>query len=262
MEQLSFTFESLNSALDILASFWWIYSPFLLFFGLTAAFQTYTRTKYIQSLKWTLLEFRIPKEIRKSPKSTEQIFNALHGVFIPLKWHEKFFQGRVIDWFSFEIIGSGGEIHFYIRTPEAYKKLVQSQVYAQYPDTEIKEVAEENDYITNLSSFLPNDKNDIWGAELVLSKEDAFPIRTYPEFEEVAVGREDVKRVDPMASLAEVLSSLQYGEFIGIQLLIRPTGDAWIKKGQAAVDKIMGKEVKSKPDFMSKLIFALDEFIS
>ncbi|OGN04956.1 MAG: hypothetical protein A2746_01205 [Candidatus Yanofskybacteria bacterium RIFCSPHIGHO2_01_FULL_44_22] len=261
MEQLSFTFESLNSALDILASFWWIYSPFLLFFGLTAAFQTYTRTKYIQSLKWTLLEFRIPKEIRKSPKSTEQIFNALHGVFIPLKWHEKFFQGRVIDWFSFEIIGSGGEIHFYIRTPEAYKKLVQSQVYAQYPDTEIKEVAEENDYITNLSSFLPNDKNDIWGAELVLSKEDAFPIRTYPEFEEVAVGREDVKRVDPMASLAEVLSSLQYGEFIGIQLLIRPTGDAWIKKGQAAVDKIMGKEVKSKPDFMSKLIFALDEFI-
>ncbi|KKS27063.1 MAG: hypothetical protein A3C64_02915 [Candidatus Yanofskybacteria bacterium RIFCSPHIGHO2_02_FULL_41_12] len=259
MEQLSFALDSLNQAYNILSLYWWAYAPVLLFFGLFEAYQVYTRTKYISSLKWTLLELKIPKEIRKSPKATEQIFNALHGVFLPIKWRDKFFKGKVMDWFSFEIIGSGGEIHFFVRTIEAYKKLVQSQIYAQYPDTEITEAPV--DYITGWPASMPDDKNDLWGAELLLNKEDAYPIRTYPEFEEVAVGKEDVKRVDPLASLSEVLSSLQYGEFIGIQLLIRPTGDGWIKKGQAVVDKIMGKEVKLKPDFLSKMIFAIDEYV-
>lgn len=259
MEQLSFTLDSLTQALNILLLYWWVYSPVLLFFGLVEVFQAYTKIKYTSSLEWVLLELRIPKEIRKSPKATEQIFNALHGVFLPIKWKDKFFKGKVMDWFSFEIIGSGGEIHFYVRTLESYKKLVQSQIYAQYPDTEITEVSV--DYLTGWPASMPDDKNDLWGAELLLAKEDAFPIKTYPEFEEVAVGKEDVKRVDPLASLSEVLSSLQYGEFIGIQLLISPTGDGWIKRGQATVDKIMGKEAKSKPDFLSKAIFTIDEYI-
>lgn len=259
MEQLSLTLDSLTQALNILFLYWWAYLPVLLFFGLVEVFQTYTRTKYTSSLSWVLLELRIPKEIRKSPKATEQIFNALHGVYLPIKWKDKFFKGKVMDWFSFEIIGSGGEIHFYVRTLESYKKLVQSQIYAQYPDTEITEVSV--DYLTGWPSSMPDDRNDLWGAELLLAREDAYPIKTYPEFEEVAVGKEDVKRVDPLASLSEVLSSLQYGEFIGIQLLVSPTGDGWVKRGQAAVDKIMGKEAKVQHDFLSKAIHTIDEYI-
>ena len=91
--------------------------------------------------------------------------------------------------------------------------MVQSQIYAQYPDSEITEVAE--DYVNLLSASLPDDTNDLFGSEIILSKEDYYPIRTYPEFEEKSSGPDYVKRIDPLASLAEVLSSLEVGEFIG-----------------------------------------------
>lgn len=258
MDQLSFVFDSLKTAFNVLGIYWWIYLPPLLFLTLYEGFQTYTRLKYLSSLKWILLELRLPKEIRKSPKATEQVFAALHGVHIPIRRYDKFFKGKVMDWFSMEVVGWQGEIHFYIRTQEQYKPLVQSQIYAQYPDAEVFEV---EDYVNRLPSPIPSDKYDLWGSEMILAKEDAYPIRTYLEFEEPGVGREDVKRVDPIASLAEALASLEANEYIVVQLLVRPTGDDWVKKGQAVVDKLMGKETKVKYDFLSKAFFAIDELI-
>ena len=139
MEQLSFALDSLNQAYNILSLYWWAYAPVLLFFGLFEAYQVYTRTKYISSLKWALLELKIPKEIRKSPKATEQIFNALHGVFLPIKWRDKFFKGKVMDWFSFEIVSMEGNVKFFVWTRAFWKEVIEAQIYAQYPEVEITE---------------------------------------------------------------------------------------------------------------------------
>ena len=224
------------------------------------AYEFYTKLKYIKEIKWVLLDLKIPQDPGKSPKATEQIFAALHGILpVPIKWKDKFFKGKMVDWFSFEIVGIGGETHFYVRTPEQYKKLVQSQIYAQYPDSEIAEVSD--DYINLLPSSLPNEKYDLWGAEMVLSKEDYYPIRTYPEFEEKSSGPDYVKRIDPLASLAEVMSSLEAGESLGIQLLIRPAREAWVKKGQAEMDKLQGKKPKAGASVMSDLVFEIDKLI-
>lgn len=234
--------------------------PVLLFVLLMGAFGAYTKLKYIKAIKWVLLELKIPQDPGKSPKATEQIFAALHGILpSPIKWREKFFQGKMVNWFSFEIVGIGGATHFYIRTPEQYKKLVQSQIYAQYPDSEITEMAD--DYVNLLSSSLPNDTNDLFGSEMILSKENFYPIRTYPEFEEKSSGPDYVKRIDPLASLSEVMASLEAGEFIGIQFLIRPTGDGWVKKGQAEMDKLQGKKPKAGEDLLAKAFFEIDKLI-
>ncbi len=260
MDQISFLLDTLKNGLYFLSGYWWIYLPLLLFLGLMGLYESYTRLKYIKAIKWVLLELRVPQDPGKSPKATEQIFAALHGTLPPpIKWRDKFFKGKMIDWISLEIVGIGGETHFYIRTPEQYKKLVQSQIYAQYPDSEITEVAE--DYVNLLPSSLPDNNNDLWGAEMVLSKENYYPIRTYPEFEEKSSGPDSVKRIDPLASLSEVMASLEAGEFIGVQLLIRPTGDGWVKKGQSEMDKLQGKKPKVEENILSKVVFEIDKLI-
>ncbi len=260
MDSFSFLLDTLQNGFKFLAGYWWIYLPILLFFGLMGAFEAYTRLKYIKAIKWVLLELRIPQDPGKSPKATEQIFAALHGTLPPpIKWRDKFFKGKMVDWISLEIVGIGGATHFYIRTPEQYKKLVQSQIYAQYPDSEIVEAAD--DYVNLLPSSLPDNNNDLWGAEMVLSKDNFYPIRTYPEFEEKSSGPDYVKRIDPLASLSEVMASLEAGEFIGVQLLIRPTGDAWVKKGQAEMDKLQGKKPKAGGGILSELVFEIDKLI-
>ena len=234
--------------------------PLLFFYIAYFSLLNYTNLKYRLSLEWVVLEILIPKEVRKSPKAMEQVFAGLHGVYaIPIKWHQRVFKGKIPDWFSFEMVGRGGETHFYIRTLSKYKNLVESHIYAQYPEAEIMEVP---DYINNTPQFLPNDKYDLYGAELILNKPDAFPIRTYPEFEEKSSSPEDVKRIDPMASLSELFSTLHPGEQIWIQILGGPAGDGWIKRGQAEIDKIMGKIPQKKGDFLSDMVFSIDKAIS
>ena len=254
------TLDSLWLVFNLIAGFWWVYLPVLLLLVLMALYELYTKLKYIKAIKWVLLELKIPQDPGKSPKATEQIFATLHGTLPPpILWRNKFFKGNIVNWISLEIVGIGGEIHFYVRTPEPFKKLVQSQIYAQYPDSEITEVVD--DYVNFLPSSLPDDNNDLFGAEMVLNKEDYYPIRTYPEFEEKSSGPDYVKRIDPLASLAEVMSSLEAGEFLGIQLLIRPTGDGWVKKGQSEMDKLQGKKPKVVESIMSKAVFEIDKLI-
>ncbi len=259
MDQLSFVLDSLFRTFSFIAGYWWLYLPVFLFAVLTGAFEFYTKLQYIKAINWVLLELKIPQDPGKSPKATEQIFTALHGILPPpIRWRDKFFKGKMVDWLSFEIVGINGEIHFYIRTPERYRKLVQSQIYSQYSDSEISEAV--SDHADLLAP--PDETHNLWGAEFILNKEDMYPIRTYPEFEEKSSGPDYVKRIDPIASLTEVMSSLEAGEYIGIQLLIQPTGEGWVKKGQTAVDKLQGKGVKSSDvTIFHKLIWEVDKLV-
>ncbi len=219
----------------------------------------YLRHKNLLSMKWVLLEVKPPPDVQKSPKIAENIFSGLHAAYIkPVTWKEAFFKGKVQTWFSFEIIGNGGDIHFYIRTPEGLRNVVEAQVFAQYPDAEIKVV---DDYISDLPQHLPNEEFNLFGTELVFTKDDAYPIKTYPFFEEES-GKDEFKRTDPLAPLAEILSALEPGERIWLQFLIRPTGGDWVKKSQAAIDKIIGKpEPKADRGFLGAAVDVIDQAI-
>ncbi|MDP3954584.1 MAG: hypothetical protein Q8Q06_04175 [bacterium] len=235
----------------LLSSYWWAVAPFLFGFGAYISWMSFKQQEYLASLKWVLLEIKPPPDVEKSPKIAENIFSGLHTAYIsPKTWKARFFKGEVQDWFSFEIVGINSEMRFYVRTLEGYKDLVQNLIFSQYSEAEIKEVP---DYIDILPKYLPDDEYDIWGTELVFTKPDAYPIKTYPEFEEESGGREaETKRTDPLSPLAEQISTLEPGEFILLQLTLRSTGGAWVKDAQVEIDKMLGKEVKIEPDFLTK----------
>lgn len=226
--------------------YWWAYIPAILAYALFVSYRDYKITETIRNIQWVLLEVKTPGDLEKSPKVTEQVFAGLHGILSPIKAREVFFQGKITKWFSMEIIGIGGDIHFYIRTPAEYRNLVEAQIFAQYPDAEITEAA---DYVNDVPEKLPDANYDLWGAEYKLAKEDAFPIRTYVEFEE-AGGLGEAKRVDPLASFSETLSNLKSGEQIWIQMILLPTGpetgDKWQDKGADMLDKLAGREKKEE----------------
>lgn len=222
----------------IVLSYWWIIIPVVLFFILRKVWLDYIGDKFIKEIKWAFLEIKFPQETVKSPKAMEQFFSGLHAVQGKLKFKDKYIKGGSPTWFSMEIIGREGRIHIFIRTPEKFRNLVESQIYAQYPDAEISEA---EDYVHNLPKDIPNKEYDIWGTELILNKEDAYPIRTYPVFFEE---RDIEERTDPIAGLFEFLSSLNPQEHVWIQILISPTDDKWKDEGERLVEKLLGREVK------------------
>lgn len=252
-------YSEFQSAFNILKDFWWVYSPVILFLGFFFAWQQHMGEQYFKSLQWVLLKIKPPPLVDRSPKAVEQIFAGLHGIFVKsVSWKEHLFKGKIADWFSLEIVGSEGATNFYIRTLSQYKNIVESNFFAQYPDAEITEVP---DYMESWPKTLPNNEYDVFGAELMLSKDDAYPIQTYPFFEEKIAGKEDVKRLDPLASLSEVFSTFHPGEHFVVQLLIKPVGDGWIKDTQKAVDKILGKEPKKNKNLIDSAFESIDSVL-
>lgn len=232
-----------EAAKDVWGKIWWIALPLIAFFIFWDFWVLYIRFKFIVAIKWVLLEIKIPKDVLKTPKAMEQIFAAAHAPYsYGLRFLEKYWEGRVEYWMSFEIVGQAGESHFYLRLPKQYRNLMEAAIYAQYPGAEIKEV---ENYVKQMPKVLPNKIFDLYGQELVLRAPDCYPLRTYPMFEEAV----EERRVDPVATIMETISRLNVDEQVWIQILARPTGDDWRKEGEALVAKLTGKEKKKGPGF-------------
>ncbi len=258
MEQIQTVVAGLGQALTFLVAYWWIYTPLLLFFAVMETYRAYTRTGYMQSLKWVLLEVTPPPDVPKSPKIAENLFSALHAIYIGgTSWKKMFFEGKVPDWFSLEIVANQGIMRFYIRSPEGLRNLVEAQIFAQYPDAQVS-VAD--DYVNQLPRKLPNEEYDLFGTELIFTKEDAYPIKTYPDFEEKG-GEDEHRWTDPLAPLAEVMSTVGPGEHVWVQMVVRPTGGDWVKEGQKIVDELIGKKQKAEPGFFEQAVTAIDSLI-
>ena len=240
MDTFSYLIDVLSVTWRVFAATWWIYTPLIIIFVTIDTYKRYTKKKFLMGLKWVLLEITPPPDVQKSPKIMENFYSGIHSIFSPVDWRKKFFGGKETEWFSLEIAGSAGEMRFYIQCLEGHRNLVESHIFGQYPDAEIK-LAE--DYTAALPEHLPNDEYDLFGTELIFAKDNAYPIKTHPEFEEQS-GKDEFKRTDPLAPLAEVFTSLVPGESLWLQLLMRPVGDDWVKASQATVDKIVGKEAK------------------
>jgi hypothetical protein len=227
-----------RSTYDVWRQVWWFAAPLMTASICWEFWVLYIRFKFITNIKWKLLEIKVPKNILKTPKAMEQIFAAAHAPYsYGLRWAEKYIEGKVEYWMSFEIVGSAGESHFYLRLPTQFKNLMESAIYAQYPNAEINEV---EDYVKQMPFVLPNKKFEIYGNEQILKVPDYYPVRTYPMFEESV----EERRVDTIAPLLEAISKLKAEEQVWIQIMIMPTGDEWKKKGEAAVNKMLGVDEK------------------
>lgn len=251
--------EILRSILKFITPALWIAIPILLIFAFLDLWLFYRRLKYVNGLKWKILELKIPKEVIKSPKAMESIFAAVHNIWsFGINRSEKWFQGKVEPITSFEIVGRGHGVHFYIRVQENFRNLIESAIYAQYPGAEISEAP---DYINDFPPVLPDKNYDLWGSDIFLAKENAYPVLTYPNFEERTARFEEAK-IDPLAQLMEIMSNLNETEAVWLQILLRRIGDSWKKKAEELVSELRGEKKKSAGGFPGAVLFkGLGEFL-
>lgn len=245
--------------LFFLARAWSIWLPIVLGFIFWSTWTGYVRGYFMSNMKWILLEIKVPREQTKSPKAMESILAGINGTNRLGNMWERYWNGWLTAWFSLEIVGDATGVHFYVRAPEFFKRMVESQIYAQYPACEIK-VAE--DYTKETPPAMPAKGWTIWGSEYIHTKPDAYPIRTYEDFELVGISsKEEDTKIDPLSSLVEFFGTFKGSERMWLQIIVRAAGEGWIKEGQAIVDKLGGKKTEGHKPWLGQIVGVVDDII-
>ncbi|MBI5798877.1 MAG: hypothetical protein HZB10_03020 [Candidatus Yonathbacteria bacterium] len=203
----------------------------------------YVQGRYMSKTNWIMLEIKLPKETNKSPLAMEIALNAVYQTSAG-SWWDKYWKGKVKDWFSLEMVSIEGQIKFFIRTPWLYKNVIEAQLYAQYPDIEIYEVPDYARYVDYRG------KEGDWAilaAEYGLDKPDPYPIKTYVDYGLDKDPKEEFK-IDPLTSIIEYLGSIGKGEQIWVQILVESAKKRYHihsgkKKGQMGDWKDEAKEI-------------------
>jgi hypothetical protein len=240
-----------QSILTVWDAVWWFVLPIIAIMAFWEAWLLHLHVKFVTNIKWKTLEIKVPKTILKTPKAMEQIFAAAHAPYrYGITPYRKYWEGQEEYWMVFELIGRAGETHFYLRVPTQFRNMMESAIYAAYPEAEITEA---EDYLEEMPHVLPNDQFDVSGFEEVLRHENYLPIRTYPMFEESV----EERRIDTIAPLMEAMSKLKNDEQLWFQVLIKPTGEDFRKEGEEEINKLMGVEKKEKVSMWPKFDLGL-----
>lgn len=251
VDQLIQLFGQVFNIYEIAFRYTIYWGPFVFLIILWRVWLYYIRAVYLSKIEWVILEVRLPKEITKPPLAMELLLNVFYQTGKG-KWYDWYFKGRVRDWFSLEMVSLGGAVKFFIRTNKVYKNLIESQIYAQFPQAEIYEVPDYTKYVKYSGKESPW---EIFGTEFVLAKEDAYPIKTYIDY---GLDRESTKeefKTDPMTATLEFMGTMEKDEQLWLQILIRAAEDrqrdpdsflglgkrSWKDEGKELIEKIMEK---------------------
>ena len=128
--------------------------------------------------------------------------------------------------FSFEMTVVDGFVKYYAVVPAVLTETVKQAIVSAYPAARLEETEQENIFPEQSTM------QTVAGGELVLKKDFIYPIATYEEM-----------KWDAQTALLNAFSKVKQGEGMGLQILFRPAGDAWVKKSVRRVEKIReGKE--------------------
>ena len=192
--------------------------PFILAYVAVLLYVRYIQLKYISKQKPVLLEIRIPKDIQKSPMAMEIIFASMYQNG-SATYSEAYLDGKSNPWFSLELVSIEGEVHFFVWASEGkFKKIIEAQIYAQYPTVEIYEIPPENDYARKF--VYDSEKNSIWGMQFGLTDKDVYPIKTFIDYG-MDKDQKDEYRIDPMTAVLEYLGSVGKDQQVWFQILIK-----------------------------------------
>lgn len=226
-----------------------IWGPFGVTYFALKYWKEYVQAKFISKLDFILLEIKIPREVLKTPLAMELVLQSMwqssQGT-----WYDQWLKGKLRVWFSLEIISEEGNVRFLIRTPRKFKKLIESHIYAHYPNTEVVEVL---DYVTKAPFMHEHGAWDMWGCEFALTKPDPYPIRTYVDYGLDKADLEEENKIDPLATLIEYMGGFGRGQYLWYQIMIQPnkdrfdvTGSHFKKQGWKDEGKNLIKELKEK----------------
>ena len=191
-----------------------VWLPFLLRYGAVKLWYVHKRSEFIAKQTYILLEMKPPRNLVKTPLAMEAFLAGIHLTGGESTWYARF-KGGVRPFYSLEIASFEGQIHFYIWTRANLRRIIEGQLYAQYPGMQVVEAP---DY-TRLISAKPEEWL-IWGCDFSPTNKNPIPIKTYVEYQLDTVQKEP-EQVDPLSNLIEFMSSIGKGEHIWLQFIIR-----------------------------------------
>ncbi|MEY4747412.1 MAG: hypothetical protein RLZZ416_461 [Candidatus Parcubacteria bacterium] len=175
----------------------------------------YSHGVFLFKRETLLLEVRFSRDLVRSPRAMENALSKLWTDSGETTFLNRIWQGQVRPIFSLEIASFGGDVHFYIWCWKQWRPNVEAALYAYYPEVEIVEAedyASKYRFDPEKQECFPTD----WRFE---PRNDAYPIRTYVEFELDKDPKEEYK-IDPLAEVLERMSILRPDEQMWIQFVI------------------------------------------
>lgn len=227
----------------------------VVFLVLWLAWETYKVLKmidYVNAIEWTFLQITLPDNAEQTPKAMQHAFDVWGGIHKSPDLVEKYFEGYLEAWYSCEVQCTAGQARYIMVVPTNHRKFFEGVIYGQYPTASVTEV---EDYSQNYQWDQIGKKFDIYGAEIALTKEDIYPIKTYLEYED-PLAPED-RFIDPHQSLIEAYTNVKPGEEYWFQVVIRPMAgqdiEKWASEGEEEVKRISGQAKEEEPGILTRL---------
>lgn len=192
-----------------------LWLPFLLISGAWTLWIILRRSEFLASQKYVLLEIKLPRSLVKTPLAMEAVISGLHLTGGEGTWYARVIKGSTRAFWSFEIASLEGQLHFYVWGRAGFRRLLEAQLYAQYPEVQIVEAV---DYSRIISGS--TDEWSIWGCDYTKIGKDPLPIKTYVEYGLDKVQKEP-EQVDPLANVLELMGSIGKGEYLWLQFVFR-----------------------------------------
>ncbi|MDD4287677.1 MAG: type IV secretion system DNA-binding domain-containing protein [Candidatus Peribacteraceae bacterium] len=151
------------------------------------------------------LKVRPALENERGPLYVESMIASLHS-----------FRGRCAR-VSLEIgVGRDRKIALFVRADEETVGLIESQLYAQFPDIDIEELHED--------PFATSEDEEAVSADLVLHAPEIFPIKRHPQFDDMLAR----VNIDPIAGITSSLARYPFAGMRGhIQIVLYPLGGSF-----------------------------------
>ncbi len=243
-------FHVIGQIYDVIYYTAFLWAPAVLVWLAQHLWLEYIRMEYIRkNYPFIMLEIKLPRIIEKTPIAMELVLQSLYQAKGG-DWFETWWQGYVKPWFSLEIVSIEGDVKFYIRTPAKFKKLIESHIYAQYPDIEVHEA---QDYVSKAPYIHEKKEWSMWGTEYTLTMPDPYPIKTYVDYGLDSTMVKEENKSDPITSTIEFMGSIGRGQQIWTQILVQANNPRfrtpgtwfgfhdWKKEGKEVIKKLQEK---------------------
>lgn len=226
----------------------WIVLLFLALIAFAFLLRNWRVGKAQSQKRFIVLAIDVPRESEQTVKAIDNMFAHLAGAHSPATFTEKWFQGKVQDPLSIEIISIEGHVQYLIRCLDKLRDLIEASVYAQYPDAEITQV---EDYTLSVPSNYPDEDYELFGTEMIPVTNDVYPLKTYVDFEHMLTS----EFKDPLSVLLEAFSRLGSGEQAWYQIILTPIGQVEFKeKAKKEIMKLTGQKAPVKKNIIEKVL--------
>lgn len=174
------------------------------------------------SLESVLMQVAVPRDNEVKIDAAEQLFASLYSI----KRGGWFSFLKTQPHIAFEVVALPEDIRFYISVHKNFKDMVEKQIHAAYPGSDVKEVEEYNIFSKN---------GKVAFASFKLRAASFYPLKFYKDL-----------ATDPLSSLTSALAKMQAGEGAIVQVLISPADNKWRQAGRSYIAKVKTDETKEK----------------